>query len=468
MNRVGAWLKEPLGKALKRLHAWNGWLVLLLACTGLLLYWPWLRGDLAGLNVRVGLKQLHVILGLLSAVVLVLYLPRVRKHLKQLRGPAKRGQRWNLGLVLTLLAGWIGSGAVLWLQRDMPQELSNAMLIVHDLLTWLGVPWLLYHSLSRSRWLRREAGGVHARQSGRQGPAQQPAGGAASGGPPGLLSAADREAGPGEAGQSPSDSPTASERPAERLPAGSGPFYTRRRFLRGAIGAGLLLAVGPYFYRWVKQLGDTGGELLEQYAASDQNRMLPSPQPLPDSLPPVGGGIDGRFRVYTVTEMPVFHSDDWEFQVDGLVEQRLRLTWGQLLALPRVVQVSDFYCVTGWTVFQCTWEGIPLSTLLAAAGVKRSAGYVKFYSGDGVYTDALSLDQAQLDDVLVAVLLDGRPLPQQLGGPVRLIVPRMYAYKSVKWLQRIELIDTPHNGYWQVRGYDVDAWVPGKKPTEWQ
>jgi DMSO/TMAO reductase YedYZ molybdopterin-dependent catalytic subunit len=68
-----------------------------------------------------------------------------------------------------------------------------------------------------------------------------------------------------------------------------------------------------------------------------------------------------------------------------------------------------------------------------------------------------------MDDVMVAALLDGKPIPEDLGGPVRLIVPRMYAYKSVKWLQRIELIDRDHIGYWQERGYEVDAWVPGAK-----
>lgn len=127
--------------------------------------------------------------------------------------------------------------------------------------------------------------------------------------------------------------------------------------------------------------------------------------------------------------------------------------------MKRTVQISDFHCVTGWSVYQCTWEGIPLKQLLAAAGVQASAKFVKFYSGDKVYTDALSLSQANGDDIMVAVLMDGKPIPQQLGGPVRLIVPQMYAYKSVKWLQGIELIEKEHMGYWEVRGYDNDAWV---------
>ncbi len=80
-----------------------------------------------------------------------------------------------------------------------------------------------------------------------------------------------------------------------------------------------------------------------------------------------------------------------------------------------------------------------------------------------MYTDALSLSQANGDDIMVAVLMDGKPIPQKLGGPVRLIVPQMYAYKSVKWLQGIELIEKEHMGYWEVRGYDNDAWVDRSK-----
>ncbi|MNN80530.1 TMAO/DMSO reductase [compost metagenome] len=88
---------------------------------------------------------------------------------------------------------------------------------------------------------------------------------------------------------------------------------------------------------------------------------------------------------------------------------------------------------------------------------------MKFYSGDGEYTDSLTMEQAHLDDVMVAVMHDGKPIRGELGGPVRLIVPQMYAYKSVKWLNRIELIAEEHVGYWEVRGYDKDAWVPADR-----
>jgi len=163
-----------------------------------------------------------------------------------------------------------------------------------------------------------------------------------------------------------------------------------------------------------------------------------------------------------VTRLPVFDSDTWRFKLDGLVERPAEWNWEQFLGIAREVQVSDFHCVTGWSVYKNTWEGIPLSHLLKEAGVQPQAGYVKFYSGDGVYTDALTLEQANMDDVMVAILHDGKPIHRDYGGPARLIIPKMYAYKSVKWLNRIELIDREHIGYWEERGYDNNAWLKGQ------
>lgn len=402
-------------RALRRLHAWNGWTVLLLGLTGLLLYWPGLRGDLAGWSLRRVLLQVHIGLGFLSVALLISYLPFRKLHLRQIRG--KRGQSFNLGAVLFLLTGWGLSGLGLTFLRGLPPVWGTGLLLVHDLLTWIGLPWAAYHSISRSRWLRRE-----------------------------------------------NQMKASAEESAYPMPQ---PWYTRREFVRTAVGAGLALAAGGLFYRWLSSLGITSGEAnnVERYVSKDPNRMLPQPVPMPASLPAEGEGSRGHFRIYTVTEMPVFHSEDWSFAADGMIEQAQSWNWEQFLKLPRVTQVSDFHCITGWSVYGCMWEGIPLSALLDQVGVKDGATHVKLYSGDGVYTDALDLKQARMENVLLAVLLDGKPLPQQLGGPVRLVVPDMYAYKSVKWLQRIELIDKEHLGYWQVRGYEKDAWVKGKGRT---
>lgn len=418
-----------LGKKLLRLHAWNGWLVLVLAVSGIVLFFPALRGEFS--LVRVALKQGHIVLGLVSAAIVLLYIPAMRKHLQQLRGRPR--QQWNLAIVLTLLAGWIVSGLVLWQFRSLPPALTNSALWMHDLLTWVGVPYAIFHAVTRSRWLRVKRREVKGKD-----------GGALSGEPlPTVLPARVR---------------------IGRLNGWlRDAVYTRRSFLTWSFAGLLLVLVGPKFTRWLF----SGSSLVAPFDASqfDANRMLPAPVPLAESLQPIGGGGKGEFRIYTVVPMPVFTADHWKFWISGLVDKRLEWNWEQFLQIPRKVQVSDFHCVTGWSVYNTTWEGIPLKELLAMAGVQSSAKYVKFYSGDGVYTDCLTLAQANLDDVMVAVLMDGKPITRDLGGPVRLIVPKMFAYKSVKWLWSIELIAEEHIGYWEANGYDQHAWVPGKKPS---
>ncbi|MBE1442218.1 molybdopterin-dependent oxidoreductase [Paenibacillus sp. OAS669] len=430
MDAWRSWLKEPFGKKLKRLHAWNAWLIVLLAITGIILYIPSIRGDLGAF--RVFLKQLHIGLGLLSIVIILMYSRHIPKHWKQIS--QKINQRWNLFIVLLLLAGWSVTGILLWQFRSLSPVWSNTALVLHDLFTWLGIPYAIYHSISRSRWLK-----AMKREEKREAISANLQDGAAS-------------TGTGRAG-------AAADDPQERIRYWQKAPISRSAFIRWLVGLAVVFGVGPSFYRWIKTAADNGGTELEKLAGEDANRMLPVPEALPESNPPLGGGGQGQFRIYTVTEIPAFSSDHWSFTVAGLVEKPQSWSWEELLKLKRKVQVSDFHCVTGWSVYKVTWEGIPLSELLDMVNVKSTGRFVKMYSGDKVYTDCLSLEQARMEDVMVAVLMDGKPIPQKLGGPVRLIVPQMYAYKSVKWLQAIELIDKEHMGYWEVRGYDNDAWV---------
>jgi DMSO/TMAO reductase YedYZ molybdopterin-dependent catalytic subunit len=102
---------------------------------------------------------------------------------------------------------------------------------------------------------------------------------------------------------------------------------------------------------------------------------------------------------------------------------------------------------------------VRLSRLLDAAGVRSTAGAVRFTCFDGTYTESLTLDQARRSDVLVAYELEGKQLSREHGGPVRLYVAPMYGYKSCKWLDRIEVVDAVEPGYWEQQGYDVDGWV---------
>jgi DMSO/TMAO reductase YedYZ molybdopterin-dependent catalytic subunit len=168
----------------------------------------------------------------------------------------------------------------------------------------------------------------------------------------------------------------------------------------------------------------------------------------------------GGWRIYTISgQMPVFDPATWRLKIGGHVEQPLSLTYDQLRALPRVNQVSNFHCVTGWSVNHVRWGGVRIHDVLAAAKPHSTAHALEFVSMEVPYVDYLSLQQASLQDVMLAYEMDGKPLPREHGAPVRLIIPEMYGYKNVKWLQQINLVPHEQLGYWEQLGYDRDAWV---------
>ncbi len=173
----------------------------------------------------------------------------------------------------------------------------------------------------------------------------------------------------------------------------------------------------------------------------------------------------GRFRIYTVTgSLPSRSDDEYRLTVDGEVDRPATLDITDLRRrLPQTALTRDFQCVTGWRVEDVPWRGVKLADVLDEVGVREGASHVRFWSFDGVYTETLTLGQAMRDDVLVAHHMLGKPVTSEHGGPVRLYVAPMYGYKSIKWLERIEVVsalDEPTDpGYWENLGYDVDAWV---------
>ena len=168
----------------------------------------------------------------------------------------------------------------------------------------------------------------------------------------------------------------------------------------------------------------------------------------------------GRFRIYTVTgDLPSRSHAHYRLKVDGLVDQPLDLSYADLLAMPPTTLHRDFQCVTGWRVLDVEWKGVRLADVLDRAGVKADGRALRFHSFDGEYTESLTLAQARRADVIVAYSLEGSPLSDEHGGPVRLYVAPMYGYKSCKWLDRVEVTKQVEPGYWEDRGYDVDAWV---------
>ncbi|MFE4914549.1 molybdopterin-dependent oxidoreductase [Streptomyces sp. NPDC056652] len=173
-------------------------------------------------------------------------------------------------------------------------------------------------------------------------------------------------------------------------------------------------------------------------------------------LLPNGGG----FRYYSVTgSVPRKGPDTYRLTVGGLVDRPATYTLDALRALPQTRVVHDVQCVTGWRVPHTAFEGVRLSQLLDAAGVRPDAKAVRFTCFDGAYSESLTLQQARRADVMVALRMRDAPIEHAHGGPVRLYVAPMYFYKSAKWLSGISVTSDVRPGYWEERGYDVDAWV---------
>ncbi|MQY10030.1 putative protein-methionine-sulfoxide reductase subunit YedZ1 [Streptomyces sp. RB5] len=215
-----------------------------------------------------------------------------------------------------------------------------------------------------------------------------------------------------------------------------------RRVFLGTLGLGALgVVAAPHLQRGMESFLGGAGEL--------------DPTGLTDLLPNGGG-----FRYYSVTSsVPHKDAGNYRLAVDGLVDRPATYTLGDLRAMPQTRMVRDIQCVTGWRVPATPLEGVRLSELLDAAGVHPSARAVRFTCFDGAYTESLTLEQARRDDVLVALRMQDKDIGHSHGGPVRLYVAPMYFYKSAKWLSGITVTDEVRPGYWEERGYDIDAWV---------
>ncbi|SRR5579875_46168 len=214
-----------------------------------------------------------------------------------------------------------------------------------------------------------------------------------------------------------------------------------RRVVLGMLGLGAAGVVGG------APLVRAVGNFLRPLTAND-------PTGLSDLLPGAGA-----FRLYTVTSGFPIAPPAYRLVVDGLVDRPLSLSLADLEAMAPVHLVKPFQCVTGWRVPGVHWTGVALGHLLDLAGVAKAGRALRFESFDGVYTESLTLAQARRPDVVVAYRMLGAPLTREHGGPVRLYVAPMYGYKSIKWLQRISVVDRVEPGYWEHYGYAVDAWV---------
>ena len=160
-----------------------------------------------------------------------------------------------------------------------------------------------------------------------------------------------------------------------------------------------------------------------------------------------------------VPENPKVDLEKWTLTVDGEVENPLKLNWQDFLNLPSIEVESDLHCVEGWSVSDLRWHGVKFSTLVQVVSPTKDAKYVSFICSDG-YTTSLDLKGLLKDNVLLAYKLNDRSLEVPLGGPMRMVVPDKYAYKSAMWIERITFTKRKELGYWEKRGYSykADVW----------
>lgn len=169
------------------------------------------------------------------------------------------------------------------------------------------------------------------------------------------------------------------------------------------------------------------------------------------SIPP-GQSFAKRWAIYAALGVPEIKLDTWRLSTKGLVEKELSLSFDDLQRLPQVQLKRDFSCVTSWSIRDVVWEGVPFRALVKLTGVKADAQWVMFHCADG-YTAPVPLEDAMVEDSLIAFKMNGKPIPIQQGFPARPFIPQLYGWKSAKWLTGIEFLREYEDGYWENFGY---------------
>jgi DMSO/TMAO reductase YedYZ molybdopterin-dependent catalytic subunit len=170
-------------------------------------------------------------------------------------------------------------------------------------------------------------------------------------------------------------------------------------------------------------------------------------------LPP-GQSLTLKWPVLHEGSVPSFDQQTWDFSVSGLVEKPFRFTWSEFTRLPMKEITVDMHCVTRWSRFDVRWEGVPFTELAKLALPKPDAKYVMVLAEQG-YTSNVPLADLMRPTTLFALKHNGQPLPAEHGYPVRLVVPHLYAWKSVKWVRGLDFMDHDAPGYWEENGYHM-------------
>jgi DMSO/TMAO reductase YedYZ molybdopterin-dependent catalytic subunit len=179
------------------------------------------------------------------------------------------------------------------------------------------------------------------------------------------------------------------------------------------------------------------------------------PPDLAHRVPP-GQVLTEKWPVLTYGQTPRFDSKKWSFRCFGLVDAEVAWSWDEFRALPRAEVRCDIHCVTRWSRLENRFEGVSIGEIMRRVSVKPEARFVRIHA-DPDYTTNLPLDELVDDDVLLALRHDGQDLTPDHGGPLRLVVPKLYFWKSAKWLRAFEFLDVNAPGFWELNGYHMHA-----------
>jgi len=171
---------------------------------------------------------------------------------------------------------------------------------------------------------------------------------------------------------------------------------------------------------------------------------------------PPGQVLTEKWPVLTYGLTPRFDPKTWTFRCFGLVEREVAWTWDDFNRLPRAEVACDIHCVTRWSRLDNRFGGVSIQEIIRHVAPKPEARYVMIHA-DPDYTTNLPLAELLDDDVILATHHDGEPLTPEHGGPLRLVVPKLYFWKSAKWLRGFEFLDVNPPGFWEVNGYHMHA-----------
>jgi len=197
----------------------------------------------------------------------------------------------------------------------------------------------------------------------------------------------------------------------------------------------------------------------------DRNRDALAAKGYDPARLPKGQYLTDRFPVLHVGDVPTYGAGEWDLTISGLVDRPFTVTLDELKAMSAATLTFDIHCVTKWSKFDTTWTGVRVSDLFERAGVQREAKFVVEHAEHG-YTTNLPLADIITDEAIVAYAFEGEEIEPIHGGPVRIVVPHLYFWKSAKWVRSLELRDDDRAGFWERNGYHMYG-DPFKEQRHW-